>query len=232
MTKMRALGVAFLGVLLSVAVVRAQTRGDYREFKLGSPVARVLEQSHSAASDLTAVHARPALIQELRWRASFFVAGTNDPQKDSVEQISFSFVDNQLFKIAIDYDGGRTEGMTDGDMIAALSGQYGSTREQSVPATSPEAGSPVPFGSKTAVARWQDGDVVVVLSRNPFTAGFQLVVTSERLDALARVASAEAVRIEAAAAPGIELARRQQGADDRRAAKEKARAANKAAFRP
>jgi hypothetical protein len=58
------------------------------------------------------------------------------------------------------------------------------------------------------------------------------VVTSERLDSLASVAAVEAVRIEAAAAPALDLARKQRNADELRAAKDKARTANKAAFRP
>jgi hypothetical protein len=144
----------------------------------------------------------------------------------------FSFVDDQLFKITIDYDQARTEGMTDSDMIAALSPLYGSSREPLAPTTPSDPASHVSLDAKTVVARWENGDVVVVLWRNSFTAGLQLVVTSERLDSLASVAAVEAVRIEAAAAPALDLARKQRNADELRAAKDKARTANKAAFRP
>jgi hypothetical protein len=144
----------------------------------------------------------------------------------------FSFVDDQLFKITIDYDQARTEGMTDSDMIAALAPLYGSSKDPLAPTTASDPAPRISLDAKTAVARWENGDVVVMLSRNSFTTGFQLVVTSARLDSLARVAGAEAIRIETAAAPALDLARRQRDADELRAAKDKARTANKAAFRP
>jgi hypothetical protein len=232
MIKPGALVVAFLGVVLCSTLAHGQARADYREFALGSPVMRVLEQTHLSKSDVTAIHAQPALIQELRWRPPYLAARTNELSKDPVQQMLFSFVDDQLFKITIDYDQARTEGMTDSDMIAALSPLYGSSKEPLAPTTPSGPASHVSLDAKTAVARWENGDVVVALWRNSFTAGLQLVVTSERLDSLARVAVVEALGIEAAAAPALELARRQRDADELLTAKERARTANKAAFRP
>jgi hypothetical protein len=232
MIKPCALVVASLGVVLGATLVHGQARADYREFALGNPVTRVLELTHLSKSDVTAIHAQPALLQELRWRPPYLAARTNELSKDPVQQMLFSFVDDQLFKITIDYDQARTEGMTDSDMIAALSPLYGSSREPLAPTTPSDPASHVSLDAKTVVARWENGDIVVVLWRNSFTAGLQLVVTSERLDSLARVAGVEAVRLEAAAAPARDLARRQRDADELRAAKDKARTANKAAFRP
>ncbi|HUK35697.1 MAG TPA: hypothetical protein VLV86_17385 [Vicinamibacterales bacterium] len=232
MTRLGALVVTFLGVVLCTTLVRGQARTDYREFALGSPVTRVVELTHLSKSDVSPIHAQPALIQELRWRPPYLAARTNELSKDPVQQMLFSFVDDQLFKITIDYDQARTEGMTDSDMSAALSALYGSSREPLAATTPSSPAAHVSLDAKTAVARWENGDVVVVLWRNTFTAGLQLVVTSERLDSLARVAGAEAIRIEAAAAPALDLARRQRDADELRAAKDKARTANKAAFRP
>jgi len=57
-------------------------------------------------------------------------------------------------------------------------------------------------------------------------------VTSPRLDALARSAETEAARLDERDAPKRELARQKKDADDKRAAQEKARFANKALFRP
>ena len=57
-------------------------------------------------------------------------------------------------------------------------------------------------------------------------------MTSLRLDALARSAEAEAVRLDERDAPRRELARQKKEADDQRTAQEKARVANKALFRP
>jgi hypothetical protein len=232
MIRRAALVVASVGVVLCAALAHGQARADYRGFVLGSPVTRVLELTHSSKSDVTAIHAQPALIQELRWRPPYLAAGTNELSKDPVQQMLFSFVDDQLSKITIDYGQARTEGMTDSDMIAALSPLYGSSTEPRAPTKSSDPASHAFLDFKTAVARWENGDVVVVLWRNSLTSGFQLVVTSERLESLASVASAEAIRIETAAAPALELARRQRDEDGLLAAKERARTANKAAFQP
>ena len=59
-----------------------------------------------------------------------------------------------------------------------------------------------------------------------------MVVTSVRLEVLARTADAEAIRLDQRDAPRREIARQKKEADAMRAAQEKARLANKAAFRP
>jgi hypothetical protein len=189
----------------------------------------VLSQVHLTASDVVRIHARPALIQDVRWTTSFFIGDTIEPQNDPVEHIVFSFVDDQLFRLAIDYERTRTEGMTDADMIAALSGRYGTpTPTPAKPSIFDRAG----IETSKRLAQWSDGDVMVVLSRSAFTGAFQLVVTSAQLDALALKATAEAVRLERREAPERDAASREQDADDARLAKEKARLANKAAFKP
>lgn len=220
-----------LGVLLLMLPLHARGGPEYREFKLGSSLGLVLSQVHLTASDVVRIHARPALIQDVRWTTSFFIGDTIEPQNDPVEHIVFSFVDDQLFRLAIDYERTRTEGMTDADMIAALSGRYGT------PTPTPRPAKPSIFdraGIETSkrLAQWSDGDVMVVLSRSAFTGAFQLVVTSAQLDALALKATAEAVRLERREAPERDAASREQDADDARLAKEKARLANKAAFKP
>ena len=57
-------------------------------------------------------------------------------------------------------------------------------------------------------------------------------MTSPRLEALARTADAEAIRLDEREAPGRELARQKKETEDARASEEKARLANKPAFRP
>jgi hypothetical protein len=211
--------------------LHAQGGPEYREFKLGSSLGLVLSQVHLTASDVVRIHARPSLIQDVRWTTSFFIADTIEPQKDPVEHIVFSFIDDQLFRLAIDYERTRTEGMTDADMIAALSGRYGA------PMPAPKPAKPSIFdraGVETSkrVAQWSEGDAMVVLSRSAFTGAFQLLVTSVHLDALALTATAEAVRLDQREAPARDAAQQKEHADDARLAKEKARLANKAAFQP
>ena len=45
---------------------------------------------------------------------------------DPVQHIVFSFYADQLFKLVVDDDRDRTEGMTDADMVEAISTRYGS----------------------------------------------------------------------------------------------------------
>ena len=211
--------------------LHAQGNPEYREFRLGSSLAQVLSQVQLTESDVSRVRARPAVIQDVRWTTPFFIGDTIEPQKDPVERIVFSFVDNQLFRLGIDYERTRTEGMTDADMIAALSGRYGPSTPPLTPAK-PSIFDRAGVETSRRLAQWTDGDAIVVLSRSAFTEAFQLVVTSAHLDALARAATAEAVRLELREAPARDAAQRKQDADDARLGKEKARLANKAAFQP
>ncbi len=82
------------------------------------------------------------------------------------------------------------------------------------------------------MSQWGNAEYSVVLLRPSFGAGFQVVVTSTPLDALARKADVEAVRLDQRDAPLREIARQKQDAEDARASQEKARTANKATFRP
>ena len=229
----KAFSIAGLCVVFFMLPLQAEERPEYRGFRLGSPLAEVLTQLHVTASSVTVVHERPALIQDLRWTTPYFINDTIEPQQDSVQQIVFSFIDGQLFRLTISYERNRTEGMTDVDMITALSGRYGSPLMPSRQTRASSTFFDRPASESTApVAQWSNGDAAIVLSRNAFTGGYQLVVASARLDALARTASAEAARLDQREAPARDIARRQQDAEDARAAKEKARLANKETFQP
>src|SRR5205085_7203139 len=109
------LAIAGLGVMLSMLPVQAQERPDYRDFTLGSSVTRVLAQVRGTSSDVTIVHQRPALMQDLRWRTPYVPGDAKEPRKYPVQQIVFSFSNVQLFRIMIDYDRAQTDGMTDAD---------------------------------------------------------------------------------------------------------------------
>jgi len=110
--------------LFVVGSASAQELGDYRQFRLGSTVADVSSLTAPRASDLRVVHERPALLQDLSWRPRF-ATGTPIPNLDPVDEIVFSFYNDQLFKIAVRYDNTRTAGLTREDITAALSNDYG-----------------------------------------------------------------------------------------------------------
>jgi hypothetical protein len=82
------------------------------------------------------------------------------------------------------------------------------------------------------LARWGDVDYSVVLYRSSYAAGFRIIVASPRLEALARTANAQAIRLDEREAPQREIARQKKDVEDIRDSQEKARTANKAVFRP
>jgi hypothetical protein len=231
MTDRRTLTIVVLGFVLSTAATQGQDRSRYRDFQLGGDLSSVSASTRVAVSEAKTIHQRPALIQELQWRPSYFMTGSTVPQNDPVQQIVFSFYNDQLYKVAINYDRQRTNGLTDADMVEALSAAYGppllpGAKKSRAIAYQVED----EFG--TPVARWGDADYSVVLYRSSYASEFRAIVTSPRLEALARLAGAQAIKLDEREAPERETARQKKEADASRAAQEKARLANKAAFRP
>ena len=138
---------------------------------------------------------------------------------------------NQLFRVIVDYGRDRTDGMTDADMIEAISAVYG-TSVKRVPGAGRVA-SRVEIESGSPVARWEDAGHAVVLYRtSSYREAFRLIMTEPALADLAGKAAIQAMRLDEQEAPGREIARQKKERDDGRAADEKARIANKGVFRP
>jgi len=222
-------GIGILGAALSIAVVEGGSAAHYRDFQLGGDLASISASASVPAASAKTIHERPALLQDLEWHRPY--TSGNETAMDAVQQIAFSFYDDQLYRLVIEYDRDRTEGMTDADMVEAISTMYGAPLKPA-PRTGRPALAPADEESGVRVAGWGSSDYAVVLYRSSYASGFRLVVTSPRLGALARKAEAQALRLEARDAPQRERAREQKEADTERAAKAKARSANKAAFKP
>jgi hypothetical protein len=151
------------------------------------------------------------------------------------DQIVFSFYNDQLFRVVVDYAHDRTEGMTDADTIEAISAGDGCAAEPDGSRRPPErvVASQLEVESGSPVARWGDAGHAVVLYRtSSYREVFRLIVTEPALDALARKATTQAMRLDEIDAPRREIARQKKERDDGRAAAEKVRIANKGAFRP
>ena len=115
------IGVGALGFVLYGSGVAAQDFGRYREFEPGGAVAAVSTLTGVARSELEAIHQRPAVIQELTWRARYGARRPVTPDTESVEQMVFDFYDDRLFRVTVGHDRKQTEGLTDADMIEAIS---------------------------------------------------------------------------------------------------------------
>lgn len=220
-------GIAVIGLVLSAAVVSAQDMSRYRDYVLASTLESVVTSSGSRGADTKTIHERPAKIQELQWRAPY--ASSASTTADPVRGMTFSFVDDALFQIVVTYDRERTAGLTNREIIETLTAAYGAPVASSGKApVRPTAAHP----DTVVIAQWQNPEESLTLVRGTYEPEFQLILVSRALDARARQAARDAVRLDAAEAPSREAGQRRQEAADAAAVLEKTRATNKAAFRP
>jgi hypothetical protein len=211
--------------LLSARSVDAPDLSRYREFQFGMDLAAVAKLVDMRPSEAKVIHQRPAVIQELTWQPL-----SSSPQADPVRTIFFSFYNDELFRIVVNYDRYKTEGLTTEDVVEALSAKYGT-------ATKPAAeiifsSSQVYNDSEVVIARWEDSQYSFNLFRSSYQPTFGMVGFSKRLDALARAAIAEAIRLDEQEAPQRKIERQKKQDAEDRAAQAKARLVNKPAFRP
>ena len=224
MKTLRSLILYLVVLLLMAPLLRAQDLSKYRHFTLGMNLTNLLERTEQKMTDVKTIHGRPALIQELTWWPPN-VSGTS-LRSDSVEQILFSFYNGELFKISVTYDRTSTEGLTEADMVKAISAKYG-------PATiaAPEIESAINDrydAKQKPVASWEDAQYSSSLVRSSFNDVLGLVVFSKRANAQAELAIAEAVKLDEQEGPKRETERQKKQVDDLEVARQK----NQKSFRP
>ncbi len=222
----RALSLSFLCAVLAAPMVRAADLSTYRGFRFGMSTLQATDQAGMKATDATTVHQQPALIQVLDFQPNLFHASTG--KGDPVSEITLTFYEGQLARMAVLYDRYKVDGMSADDMIQALSAAYG---------TAAKPTAEIVYHSYYAeaapvLARWEDSQYSYNLIRSDDRSSFALVLYSKRLDALAATAIVEAVRLEALAAPQKEADRAKKQSDDAQALQEKSRLSNIASFRP
>lgn len=222
-----------LALLCATQVLEAQGLAKYRDFELGTSLTTVSGRAAIAASAARTIHDRPAILQDLEWRPSRWATGASKASSDPVELVSFSFYNDQLYRTVVDYSYERTEGLTEADMVEALSTSYGAP----VPRKAWRAGLPlsaVESDSGTPLARWTDAGATAVLYRTSSfrRPRFRLIVAHTQLHELARKAAAQALRLDDQEAPSREVARQKKELADETAAAEQARTVNKKTFRP
>jgi hypothetical protein len=214
---------------VSVPSIQAKDLSRYREFQLGMNLLAVAKQADVQPSEARVIHQRPAVIQELEWRPQGSL--TSSPQADPVSEVLFTFYNGELFRMVVNYDRHRTEGLTDEDMVEAISAKYGT-------ATRPAAkiilfsSFHVYNDSEKVIARWEDSQYSFNLFRSSYQPTFGMLVFSKQLDGPARVAIMEAIRLDEQEAPQREREAQNKQDEENRAAQEKARLANRVGFRP
>jgi len=230
LVNLRVAAIVSLGVILgSPSAVAEAPPFRYREFALESSLASVVKISGARVADTKTPHARPAKIQELAWRTPYVRSGSE--LADPVRDVLFSFYDDQLYQVVVTYDRDRMDGLTNDDVIESISATYG------VPLLRHSPGAlgvrPADVRSDiTVVAQWEDAASMLTLTRGTYSPQYQLVLISKMLNARARAAIKEALRLDTEEAPRREMDQRKKEVTDARSASQKARVFNKAAFRP
>jgi hypothetical protein len=133
--------------------------------------------------------------------------------------------------MVINYDQDRTDGLSDEDIIEAISARYG-IAARPVATTVLFSSSQVYNDSQRVIARWEDSQSSFSLFRDSYRPTFGMVAFSKQLDILAQAAVVEAFRLDKEEAPQRETERQKKEDAQNRTAREKVRAANKAAFIP
>jgi len=214
----------FAVLLLWAPLLRAQDLSKYRHFTLGMSLTKVLERTGQKTADVKLIHGRPALVQEVTWWPPSLPGISY--QSDTVEQILFSFYDGELYRMSVTYDQTATEGLTEQDMVKSISAKYGPATIVAVEIDSAKSDANVV--KQTPVASWEDAQYSFNLIRSAFTDHLGLIIYSKRVNAVAELAIAEAVKIEEQEGPNREAERQKKQTDDLEAARQK----NRKIFRP
>jgi hypothetical protein len=217
---------AAVSLAFSAASLCAEDLARYRDYRLERELPEILKQLGKTARDVRMVHQRPALIQELRWQASS--APPASGSVETVKEIQFSFYNGVLYRMVVVYDRNRTQGLNTEDMIAALSGAYGTASKSAA-----ELVFPTMYNETVGVlARWENAESCVNLVQSGYHPTYGLVLFSRRVDALAQADVLRAVALDDQEAPLREKRRQKSEAEATRLELEKAREANKGSFRP
>lgn len=211
-------------VLFSTPLLSGQTLSKYRTFSLGTSLFTLSKQVGQDPQQASLIHQSPAVIQQLTYWP--IEASPYSARAESASQILFSFYNGALYRIAVTYDRSTTEGLTDDDMVQAISARYGmATRfyPEIALATNDEYAP-----TDEVIARWEDTENSVSLLRSNSLNSFGLAVFSKKLDAQAEASIVESLRLEKQQAPQKEIDRQKDEADKL----EVARLKRLKAFRP
>ncbi len=121
MIRVRSITISISLAVLLTPLIYAQDLSRYREFQFGMNLGAVAKQADMKPSEARVIHQRPAVIQELDWRPQ----RSRGPSPEAVKEVRFSFYNGELFRMVVNNDQYKTEGLTDEDMVEAMSATYG-----------------------------------------------------------------------------------------------------------
>ena len=215
---------------LPSSLQRMQDGSIYRTYQIGDDLQSIARKVGVAPPRASLAPQPLGAVLELTWRAPYVRRGAVPPT-DPLASLVFSFYEDQLFRIVIDYEHDRTEGMTEADMVAAISRVYGPPLKRERPRGQASV-LPAPDVA-TVIALWADGDSSIALLGVESQDAFRMTVTSARLERLVLAAAGTAIATNPGAMTSVDLARPNAHRVEKTAiARELTRRTNIAAFAP
>lgn len=209
------------------ATPAAAALSSYRGITLGDSVQVVADHLKIPVTDVKVVHERPTVVQSITWRPRRFVSGAG-AERDPLAEMVLTFNLGRLARIEVIYDRDRTQGLTNADLVEALTAVYGPSLLLSTPTgTTTSAVSEL-----ETIGSWMDPETLVLLWRERYPSRVGLTLTSIDGDRALQDAISGGARLQASEAPARELAIRAAEAAAIQARDEKLRRDNKAAFKP
>ena len=219
--------IALLSASMSAQSPAALSR--YRDVTLGDSLETVIHRLQVSAADVKVLHDRPAVVQELTWRARPFVSGTT-VTADPLAQMVLTFHLGRLARIVATYDRERVAGLTDADLEQLLSEVYGVPL---LPSTSGKiAPSPIAPSLRHAISVWADADTSVALWREGYPTRTGVTITSPATDQDLQRAIADGARLASEEAPQRERAQQAAATAALKDRDAQIRSENKAKFKP
>ena len=200
MLRTRMIDTLALFLLLFPPLLFGADLSSYRGFRFGMSLSAAVKQSGMNMAGVTTIHQRPARIQELGWNPA--ASGDLDP----VQQVIFSFYNGLLFRMVVDYDSRKTEGLRVEDLVETLSAKYGTATRPAEETLLPSASF---SGGMIVLAQWEDSDYVLNLVQSPYGSRFGVIASSKHLDSLAEAAIATGIHLDEQEAPQHEKLEKQ-----------------------
>jgi hypothetical protein len=211
-------------ILLSTPVISGQDLSRYRKFVLGASLAAISKQVGKDESQATLISQSPALIQQM----TYWQIDTSDNlgRMEPISHITLDFYNGALYRIVVVYDEKAVEGLTEEDMVKAISARYGNGVR-----LYPEIDFPnhdAYSSQEKVIAQWDDSQNSVSFFHSTGSESFGLAVFSKQVNAQAEAAIVESARLAKEQAPQKEIDRQKKEVDDLDVAREK----NIKSFRP
>jgi hypothetical protein len=209
MKMMRKSWICLVFILLSTPIISSQDLSRYRKFSLGTSLTALSKQIGQDPHRANLIQQRPAVIQEL----TYWPVDTpySSVQVQPVSRILFSFYNGELYRMVVSYEQNAIQGLTEDDMVRAISARYGNATR-----FYPEINLPtkdVYASAETIIARWADSGSSIDLFHSSTLNSFGLAVFSKRLDVQAEAAIAESLKRNKQEAPQKEIDLRKSEAD-------------------